>query len=385
MNIYVNSPKSLLERVKHSKATFRHIAELSQGSTDGVAIIIENQKAETCLEQVADSGIPAVLLAGSHEEKGGEWYQKAISNGFSEKAIIYMNGGTLISHTDYAFRTPVPKGVTVSAMVELAQYATDNQLVPDMVIFWKPSAQEPVLYNPEPGKSQEAAPLQTPQPAAKPDFKPETRHNNKSGAPGHNVQNTQKSGPGPAPPKQPNETVRATTPPPKVKAEDITDLARNTDCLILAIKTVPNANSGKIAKDIASELGALHVELALKPESYLLYSDHIDKATMSGQYGFSSGNKVQVLDTYRGGKYVVIEADFCPELGDVIEKLHGIAKYDIQIPSSLKTSQPSIANWLEIIRKLDAIIPDDDSNLEQYRQHYPDKTMTVTQFVGSLS
>lgn len=317
--VYINAAPDLLARISFDRVRFDTLENLDQAPADNsVAVVINDAELENNLALVCALESPVLVLAGSMSAFGKNAYMTAIDCGVQEAGIIYKHGAVLRNHVGHQFASLVKAGVGPWAILELAKYAVQQNLVPDMVVLWNPE---------DDTESQQIERLV------------ECPENKTSGS---FVQ---------------------------MELKDFLSQARQT---VLAIRTVPSSDRTGIAGKIALFAQALHLEISNQPGSFQIHqADNPDQAVMAGLYAFSDGYSVQTTNSTRINGPVVIEMEPAELPPVLLDQLHSKADFVIHIADRFETCRCLIEDWLEAGGRLDAIVPVNEDERALYEKQYP--------------
>lgn len=132
MNVFLNAPDeqiTLLNNIGEFLFTNNINKDIN------AVVLISGQ--DEIIDDVIEKNVPTIVLVDAYHNKEGRVSKSFLNRGFLAKSLIYMDGERLKNHIGEEFNTLVPRGVGLAALKELIEYAAENNLYPELII-WKP-------------------------------------------------------------------------------------------------------------------------------------------------------------------------------------------------------------------------------------------------------
>lgn len=326
MQILINTEQGKLELYARSTGTTFLPLKKPESIEDAVAVVVQGASFQRDVEASIALNVPVVVVAGNDNQAGQSCAREAVHWGIPEACILLKKGDKVCSLDGREIAEAV-KGIGVRAVLRAAQYALDNKLYPEPLI-WQ-DEDDPVLFE---------EPAQPEQPAKQEEMpqKPSPVRQEKKNT-GNNVVRLSRGSDA------------------EMRVEGVLEMSRK---VAVVLKATPDADSGKVARDLAEKLSGAHLEISSALESYRLYGETPEKAAESGRYMACTGSAF-IGTGYMSAEWLVVELDAAvltamPNLGDAIYKK---AEKVIHAVGGFKEGQAAVKTWLESGWKLDAVIP----------------------------
>lgn len=335
MRILINTKPNKLELYARSTGTQFLPLKSLEASEDAVAVVVQGASFRDDLEVAVGLNVPVVVVAGSDNEKGQECAREAVRWGIPEACVLLKKGGKVCS-LDGREVAEAAKGIGVRAVLRAAEYALENNLYPEPLI-WR--EEEEVAVEEEPVVFKEPEPTK-PEPPKR------------------------EEGPKPPQPKQQSNVVRFAKPTDtKLRIEGLLEMSRR---VAVVLKATPDAESGRAAKDLAEKLSGVHLEISDAPRSYTFYGETPEKASETGRYLACTGSAF-VGTSYTSAEWLVVELDaaILTEMPDLVDAIYNKAEKVIQAVGSFNEGQTAVKTWLDSGWRLDAVVP--SAGYEQFR------------------
>lgn len=314
-----------------------------ENAVDAVAVVIQGTSFQEDLEISLTFNIPVIVVAGSNNMAGQEYARKAAHLGVPDSCIVIKKEDKVCALDGREIAGAV-RGIGVKAIVQAARYALDNKLYPELLVWeeeGEPVAaeEEPVVFDEQLSKSSSSKQCQN----------GVARLSKESDA--------------------------------SLRVEGVLQTSRK---VAVVLKATPDADSGKVAKNLAEDLNGLHFELSNTPESYKLYGKTIEKAVESGKYIVFTGNTF-IGTGYISAEWLIVELDaaILTAIPDLVDTIYKKAEKMIHAVGEFKEGQSAVKTWLESGWKLDAIVP--NKGFERFKEAfgkivYPSAAALAAQF-----
>lgn len=337
MKILINAEASKLELYARSTgAEFLPLEDLGNAE-DAVAVVVQGTSFQKDLETSVAFNVPVVVVAGNDNRAGQNCAREAVRWGIPEACILLKKGDRVCSLDGREIAEAI-KGIGVRAIVQAAQYALDNKLYPEPLI-WQEDEEEPVLFE-EPAQ---------PEHPAKQD------------------ENPQKPSPLEQEKKNADNAVRLSRgSDAELRVEGVLEMSRK---VAVVLKATPDADSGRVAKDLVEKLSGAHLEISAAPESYRLYGETLEIAAESGKYMACTGSTF-VGTGYMSAEWLIVELDAAvlTAMPNLVDAIYKKAEKVIHAVGGFKEGQAAVKTWLDSGWKLDAVVP--STGFERFREAF---------------
>lgn len=316
MQILINAAEPSLESFKRATG-IEFISLNSPASRDSVAVVVQGSSFEKDISIALQLGVPVVVVAGNDRE----CVEHATKHFIPDSCILIKQGNDVVTADGKKIAETVGGGIGVRAVVKAATYAFQNKLCPEPLVWFESEPIiEPVISTVEKNSVKEE----------------------KNVIPLHNP------------------------------AEGILDIAKR---IVVVFKATPDAESGKVAYDLATSLNGVHAELANKQCSYCLYGNTIEDAVATGKYVICNGKTLT-----KGGiveaDWLVVEIDggILSSFPKLVDSIYRKAEKIIHVVGDFEKGKLAVDAWRSSWR-LDAIVPN-QREYEKYRKAYGNIVLT---------
>ena len=316
MQILINAAEPSLESFKRATG-IEFISLNSPASRDSVAVVVQGSSFEKDISIALQLGVPVVVVAGNDRE----CVEHATKNFIPESCILIKQGNDVVTADGKKIAETVGGGIGVRAVVKAATYAFQNKLCPEPLVWFESEPIiEPVISTVEKNSVKEE----------------------KNVIPLHNP------------------------------AEGILDIAKR---IVVVFKATPDAESGKVAYDLATSLNGVHAELANKQCSYCLYGNTIEDAVATGKYVICNGKTLTKGGIVEADWLVVeIDAGILSSFPKLVDSIYRKAEKIIHVVGDFEKGKLAVDAWRSSWR-LDAIVPN-QREYEKYRKAYGNIVLT---------
>jgi len=314
LQILINATEPTLESFK--KVTgIEFISLNSPASRDSVAVVVQGNSFEKDISTSVKLGIPVVVVAGNDMK----CVEQATKYFIPESCILTKQNNSVVTADGNKIAETVGGGIGVRAVVKAAEYAFENKLCPEPLV-WLESEPiiEPVITIDEDKKEKKnVIPLRDP-------------------------------------------------------AEEILDIAKR---IVVVLKATPDAESGKAAHDLATSLYGVHAELASKPRAFALYGNAVEEAVATGKYIACDGKTLTKGSFVEAGWLVVeIDTGFLASSPKLVDSIYKKADKIVHVVGDFEKGKVAVDAWRSNW-KLDAIISS-RQNYGRYKKAYGDIVAT---------
>lgn len=353
MKILINAEASKLELYARSTGT-EFLPLEDPGNAEGaVAVVVQGTSFQKDLETSVALNVPVVVVAGNDNRVGQNCAREAARWGIPEACILLKKGDKVCS-LDGREIAESAKGIGVRAVLKAAQYALDNKLYPEPLI-WQEDEEEPVLFEEPPQPEQPAKQEEKPQKTSP------VRQEQKNA--GNNVVRLSRGSDA------------------EMRVEGVLEMSRK---VAVVLKATPDADSGKVARDLAVKLSGAHLEISSAPESYRLYGETPEKAAESGKYMVCTGSAF-IGTGYMSAEWLIVELDAAvlTAMPNLVDAIYKKAEKMIHAVGGFKEGQAAVKTWLDSGWKLDAVVP--SAGFERFKDAFgkivfPNAAVLAAQF-----
>lgn len=332
MKILINAEADKMELYTRSTGTAFLPLKGSGSTGDAVAVVVRGSSFQKDLETSVALNVPVVVVAGSDSQAGQNCAQEAVRWGIPEACILLKKGDKVCSLDGREIADAV-RGIGVRAVLKAAQYALENKLYPEPLI-WQEDEEEPVVEeDPDPVLFEE--PEQPAERQEKPPKLSPVRQEQKNT--GNNVVRLSRGSDA------------------ELRVEGVLEMSRK---VAVVLKATPDADSGKVAGELAEKLSGVHFEISGNPESYRFYGETLEKAAESGKYMACTGNSF-IGTGYMSAEWLIVELDAAvlTAMPNLVDAIYRKAEKVIQVVGGFKEGRSAVKTWLDSGWKLDAVIP----------------------------
>lgn len=329
--ILLNREETKLEL--YSRAAGVRFASLDVGETSegDVALVVEGQTFEHDLERAISLGIPVVVIAGSGDVAHAA-AAAATAVGVPPQCILVKRGNRVETYNGESIGPASARGIGLKVVVDAARRALEERLLPELLIWEEKSVAGESGYN------------------ALEDT--------------HREQEVSAGGSGSAVPPakvgRPEAASGTYSPGPGTASRNLEGMLSLFGMVAAVFRSVPEADSSLVASQLASRLGAPHLEVSPEPRSYGLYGRTLKDACASGRYAHCDGRNVSPV-TLLGGAWIVVEVDPLTPEPEAVEAVYRHASLVVHALSSARAEESvrAVQLWIDSGWKLDAVVPDD--------------------------
>lgn len=311
-----------------------------------VAIIIEGGILDVFLEKALDERLPTVVLAGVYPNKENEVSKKCLEHGLLPQSLIYKNEDTLIDYTgETTFKTKVPRGVGINALMEVAEYATKNKLVAEFIV-WNPTPLEIGVKN----KNKEEVIIQTKEPelVAQKQGKNDVK-GIKEEKPFHIAEEKQVVNK-----ESVKETIKPST---QTQIMELNTYIKTFEQVIILFKLSNNADTLTVVNDIQNKYLATLLEIDDNLKMFSRYASNEEKAVLMGDYSYYKDGFIRTSAENKN-KVLLIDIELLGDYSELINDLYEEATKKIFVPSNTYDEEElqTLKDWKNNGLIIDAII-----------------------------
>ena len=329
IRILINQPESLIETYA-MLSNYPILPISSEADQEDVAVVVDNNEAQDIIRAIK-LNIPVAVIT----EKDSEFHRQAVRY-VPSPAIVYYYNGKMQSDQKVFSDT---EGLTVQLLEEICSYIKENKLYP-CVYIWRPrqkaanqavkqqspeSPQKPIAYKTPPTAHE-------PSPARKEVSQPVNKHN----------------------PAQ-------------------TDFASYIDAvpqIIAVFKATSDAQASIVAQEIAQKLETVYLGVGQK----------LQPSTIN--CAFSDGNIVNYNSNFMPKNVLVVEVD--AQVVQAMETVYSKAARVVHVcGQDTNKGIESVKLWIQGGFKLDAVIPDQEHLLQNYKSALP-QVVAVDEFIRRI-
>lgn len=321
-----------------------------------VSVLLESKEIEDIISVIIKINCPTVVLVGNYENKDNSISKLFIDNGFPLESLIYKDNDVLKNYLGMSFKTPVPRGVGHKSLIELVNYAKDNKLMPELII-WNPSEHDPEDIVTFPDKKEQ--PVES-KPVSK------TRINEARTVYEAKFKEA----------KPDNTEAKAI-----IQAISIENYLKQFKKITLLLRTNSDTDTSDIIQTLSQRYKFTLLDITDKQNNYLLYGKDREEATLTGYYSFVEDNLVHAITP--STDTLLIEFDLLGKRTDLIDDLYVISSSKIFIPTSEpdETDIKAIRDWINNGLELNGILVKNQEALNAYKKIIGENVFTAEVFL----
>lgn len=303
MKIAINLEEKSIEKLNNftgGKANFCIFEAIAD-----VYIVLENSdQLESDVAKACSMIKPVIVLI-----KNNEKYNLISDHGLFNRNIFYKQGNELKNYANEVMKTKIPRGVGTNALLELATFAIEQGLIPELII-WNPEEEE-VVWNTQDNITP-VEPFQA------------QKHKQKSEEP-------------------------------QIINLNLNDFLNNFKKIVLLLKTVENSDISNMIEHFKEIETFSFLDLSKECISSKIYASDLQLAVKENNYSYLSTDVIYTNDSIKGDT-LLIEIDM---FSDLIDTVYPIAEKVIIIPSNDTESLDLINGWVENKHRLDYLLVQD--------------------------
>lgn len=329
-----------------------------------VAIIINENNFESFLSQAIKNNLPTVVLAGTLKNKDNKVSKLCLEKGLMPQSLVFKNSNTLVDYTEEkVFQTLVPRGVGLNALIELADYAVENNLVAELII-WNPDEAEEVLIVlddelPEDTKTEKEGKIKdvSKEPPAVTSIEGRQRNSK--------VERIRPNEREELPKVEENKPVKNTLS--NIHKIELSTYMANFDQIILLLRLSENSNNLSVINDLQNKYPATLLEIEKTPSMFSRYASSQEKAIELGDYSFFKDDYVIANPSVKN-KILLIDIELLGDFSDLVNGLYESSNKKIFIPSDTYIEEELlvIKDWKNNSLDIDGIIVFDEHMYDVY-------------------